>query len=497
MKKWGMFFAISYLVGFSCVLFSQTTPFSTDLPKIATTLKGIAPSYVGQKIDFFEVVDYFTYDDSLIGSVIVGKDSTFSISIDFVKEQKVIVRPPKCKGFLFVTPGQLYNLIIQESESKNPNFPDKEIEIDFINLSKKDINYKIIVADEFMNAFLGDNFNKKTLNSPLFKSRLDSLKKDLGIVFKNDSSLFLNLYLKYNFASIDQIPYKGAPSQLEKYNLYLNNVPVAYQSEMYMRYIRNYYKNLLDLFPSEMSDRIYKSIIGIDPYDLFTVFGKDATLKNHRLRELVMLKSLADEYYKGRYPKSNILSMIDTVYVNSRFSENKRIARNIVLRLTELKAGNPAPFFQLCSNEVDTSKAYVTGKYTYIQFLSSTSETYLKELQALKASYNAYNKFVEFITVLVNDNQLEKKPREFVDKLPWKKHIVASSDSILKLYLIENFPSYVLIDDEGLISAFPALGPTPNGNLETIEHDLYSVKKIMEERIKEERRNSMDNVFGK
>ena len=104
---------------------------------------------------------------------------------------------------------------------------------------------------------------------------------------------------------------------------------------------------------------------------------------------------------------------------------------------------------------------------------------------------------MEFITVLVNDNQLEKKPREFVDKLPWKKHIVASSDSILKLYLIENFPSYVLIDDEGLISAFPALGPTPNGNLETIEHDLYSVKKIMEERIKEERRNSMDNVFGK
>lgn len=480
------------LIGFAILLLQL----SWGMAQTITEVKGYAPAYVGQKIELFEIEDYFSMRESLLATTIVAPDSSFSFQFYNNKTQKIIVKSAKNKGFIYIQPQGKYEVFVP---SKNPYDPYREqgnqLEISFFNLDSTDINYKILSFDKWINNFLGYYFPSKKMNGAEFASKLEEFKSNVEKAYANDTSLFFKTYVKYSIASLDDIQFVGSRNRYEKFDFYINGLPVVYESDIYMNYLSSFYENMLGRLEMEVNNRVYLGLLKNSPSLIMRALADEYTLRpvgtsdpkkkqfpaNTKLRELIMIKALADVFYSSDYPQTNIINVLDSVSKHSIFKSNGIVAKNLIYRLTELVPGSKAPDFALINAKGNLRSLSNYGKkHVYIHVFDPTSKQTTTDLELLKVIHQKYKGDVHFVSVFEKKDKMTKKQKELIDGLPWDTFYVENDDPFLKMYHVETFPTYILIDGLGYIVNVPALGPQPNGNRITIDKIFFDIKKINE-----------------
>jgi hypothetical protein len=348
-------------------------------------------------------------------------------------------------------------------------------------LDEKDINYKVLSLDKWVNTFLGNYYYRKGLGID-FAKNLDTFKLNVEAAYKEDTNRFFKTYVRFSIASLDDLQYKGSRNRYEKFDFYIHNFPVSYDNEAYMLYIKTFYENFLPRLSMETNNRVYLGLLKSSPTLIMRALDDEYTLKpkNTRLRELIMIKALADSYYSGDLPQTNIMSVLDSVSKHSLYKENGKIAANLIFRLTELVPGSKAPEFVLktADNKNKTLFDY-QKKHLYIQFLDLSLKESWKEIDLLKPIQLKYLSEIKILTVFVRPNELTKKQKEALKSIPWEVIEITNEHDILKNYQVSSFPSYVLIDAFGYIVASPALKPSPNGQYETIDKTFFLIQKAL------------------
>lgn len=461
-----------------------------------TEVKGYAPAYVGQKIELYEIEDYLSMREALIATTTVEADSTFKFRFFNDKIQKAVIKSNKNKGFLYIQPNAKYEVFMPAKNAYDPYRPQgNDVEIGFLGLDSLDINYKILSFDKWINSFLGTYFPTKKINGTEFAAQLDIFKNNVEKAYEKDTSLFFKTYVKYSIANLDDIQFLGSRNRYEKFDFYISNYPVVYENDVYMSYISTFYENIFSRLEMEVNNRVYLGLLKNSPSLIMRALADEYTLRpigkgdpqknimpgNTRLRELIMIKGLADVFYGTDFPQTNILSVLDSVSRFSIFKSNAIVARNMIFRLTELVPGAKAHDFLLTNskNEVRTLTSY-TKKHLYIHFFDPSTRESAKEIELLKPIHAKYNGDVHIISVYIKNDQLTKKQREQVAALPWETFEVPEDDPILKAYQVQTLPMFVLLDAYGYIVSAPALGPKPNGQYLTIEKTFFDIKKANE-----------------
>lgn len=197
---------------------------------------------------------------------------------------------------------------------------------------------------------------------------------------------------------------------------------------------------------------------------------------------MIMLKMLSEVYYSGDYPQTNILTIMDSVANHGLVAENRKIAANLRSRLTELVPGVKAPDFVLKDTSGIKTISNFKGKYIYIHFIDPESVQNRKDLILLKDLYSRYNKYVEFVSIYKEGDELDDEYLKELNETQWGAYGLSESNSIWKNYQVITFPHYVLIDPTGHIVSSPALAPTPNGQYETIDKTFFLIQKAIERR---------------
>ncbi|MBI2258692.1 MAG: hypothetical protein HYU67_07310 [Flavobacteriia bacterium] len=447
-------------------------------------IKGFAPKYIGQKIEILQIEDYLSSKEKTIFSGIVSNDSTFYAEIPIENTQKIIIRSKNNTGQMYVQKGAKYFIYFPEKNKFDEYRPlGNQVEIAFQDLSEEDVNFKILSFDRWMNTFLGEYFYKKNIEKLEFLKKLDSFKLNVFQYYHKDTNFFFQTYVRYSIANLDDIQYLGHRNRFEKYDFYLDQYPVSYSNDVYMKYFNTFYKNICTKMAMEFSNKVYLGILKSSPTLMVNALGEEYTLKNKRLRELCLLKLLSDEYFSGEYPQTNILSVLDSMKHYAIYDEHKIIAGNLIQKLTELVQGSNAPDFELVSiqtKQVYTKKDFL-NKHVYMQFVDFQIKESEKELELLVPMYEKYKKDVEFITLYKNENKLSPKGKELLDKLPWPTIPISDEFRVVKNYKIFSYPTYVLLDSYGYVVDFPALKPTPNSKYETIDKSFFYIKKWNEE----------------
>jgi len=460
-------------------------------------IKGTAPAYPGKKIEVYKILDYLSYKDSLIASTSVLQDSTFELKFDCTKIEKIVLKAHKNQGVLYIQPNAEYNVSVPDRDPYNAYRPfGNQIEIGFFDLAKNDINYKILEFNQWKNNFLAVNFSLKASKTKEFSDSLDVFKKSVQSYYESDTSSFFKTYVRYSIAAIDDINFFGSRSHYEKFEFYLKDFPVAYENEMYMKYFSIFYKNSIGRFPMTLNTKVYKSVIRSSPSSLLSAMGEEYSLKNLRIRELAMIQTLSEIYYDKNFPKTNVLSILDSISRYSFFKAHASIARNILERLTALTPGTKAPNFNLGIKD-SISLNNFQNKFIYIQFIDPSSVESMKEFELLRPMYLKYKKYFEFITVYDSTVIISKEQRNYLSKLPWMIAPVGSLNDVFSKYQIKSFPQYVLIDNTGIISSIPALGPSPNGDYETIDKVFFSITKRIQLEEKEKEKSEIDSIFDR
>ena len=447
-----------------------------------TIISGIAPEYIGRTIELFEVSDYLSNIENRIASTTVKEDSTFTFKTIIRGTQKIIIRSNNNMGFIFAEPNANYNIYFPGKNAYDPyKSTGNNVEVAFVGLDSTDINYKILGFQRWVDNFLGVNYYKKSLNHTDFMESLDRFKSNVEKAYKNDTSTYFTTHVKFTIAGLDNINHSGERNRYEKHDFYIKYSPIAYKNEAYMLYISGFYQNLEAQLSQKTNEAVYSAVLKSSPTLIMKALGSEYTLVNLRLRELMMIKSLGEMYYSKEYPTTNIMTILDSLSNKCLFEANKQVAINIKSRITTLVPGGKAPDFVLIAPDKETKTLFsYNGKHLYVHFFDPESEENYRELTVLKELHEQYQNHVHFLTVCRENDSLSTQGSKRLNSIPWDSYKIANSNPLWENYTIQSFPQYTLIDPTGHIVASPALGPTANGQYETIDKTFFFIKRQLE-----------------
>lgn len=442
------------------------------------TIKGYAPAYVNTIIEAYKIQDYLTMKEELIASTTVKSDSSFAFSLPLASSQKIILKSKKNKAYLYVQPKANYEVLFPEKDKYDPFRPSgNTVEITFFSLDTNDINYKILGFNRWVDDFVGNYYYSKNSKPIEFSKELDLFKSNAEKAYKNDTNTYFKTYVRFTFASMDEIQNVGSRNKYEKHDFYLKHTPVSYENDAYMMYMTKFYENLMQRLNLETSSKVNLAIEKSSPTLVMKALSGEYTLINLRIREIVMIKLMAEEFYKGPEYQKNILTILDSVSIHALFKNDQIIAKNTIIRLLELVPGTKSPDFKFVA--VDGSIVNLNtynGKHIYLHFFNPKSDNCLKELPVLTQLNEKYKNSIQIVTVYPKVKNLSIDAQKSIDLISWSKFEVNENDPIFKQFSVESFPYYVLIDQIGYIVSAPALGPI--GQYETIDKTFYFIQDI-------------------
>lgn len=455
-----------------------------------TTINGLAPAYVGEKVEIFAFVDYVSRVKEKLAEAEVKEDSTFSLTFYNEITRKLRVEIGVNHFLLYVQPENDYKLYVKGfSPYLGKEAKKVEAEFFFVDLDSSDINYKILMFEDRQLTFLKKNYNRTSLDSPEFMSAMDTFKLESARLYEDDTSSYFQNYVRYSFAALDDLAYQGHRNRFEKYDFYIKPQTVLYQNDRYMDYILQYYDKYSYQLSDKLNQKFYEGVIQASPTIVMNALGADYALDNVRLRELVMTKMLADVFYSDDYPQTNILTMLDSISEHALFDANKTIASNLKFRLLELVPGAEMPEFVLSINGHKKSKGDYRGKHVYIQFIQKDALKSESDLPLMKPLFEKYGKYTDFVTIIVAEegDSIFESTDEYKknNAISWEVSVIDKNDPILDRFGVSAYPHYIFMDAVGYVVQSPALTPRPDNEYDTIEKLLYRVfqrRKAMEGR---------------
>lgn len=441
------------------------------------SIKGVGSYYKNAPIELFLIDDYITHKEILFQTKVADSMGYFEFRFKNIPTQKLIIRSKKNSSFLYVQPGGMYLITLPEKnvydeKNSNGNFVD----VVFYQLDTSDINYKILNFDRWIQRELGEFYHLKKLKSDEYDKKYEDLKKKADNLARKDTNLFFLYHVKFSLAEMDDLEAVSSNLRIQNYAKWFHKLPVYYRNDSYMNYFTVFYENLLVYLKNSQKDKLYDAVINRSPSMAMKALEDEETLKNIQIREMALLQLMYEQCYEKRYPKTNLLFMLDSIRLRSRFAEHRKVASNIIDRVTELSVGSRFPDFQLFAQNGDTiSNLNLEGKHVYLHFFDPSDEVCLKELQPLVKLHTTYSEYIHFISIQVSKSGSVASNL----KLPWPTVALTEEDNFIKNSKTQIFPSYILLDVTGNIVVNPALKPVPNSEYQTIEPLFFQIKRAI------------------
>jgi thiol-disulfide isomerase/thioredoxin len=455
-----------------------------------TVIEGTAPEYSGKKITLLKYQEYISFSLETVSETTISESGNFKFDLDSTGSFEAILQIDDVRGLMYIQPEATYKIMFPK-EHFRPGFgktlQNNYVQLVFEDLSKDDINYLIHDFNYEYDEFIGRNHIY--MRHAIFKTYLDSFKIHLKEIYSDVNDIYFLDYVKYGIAGLEQIAIdrrgdvKGDPAlnRLFIYNDYIINRPVRYNNNEYMVFFDQFYKRNFKL--ADFLDPIIDAINNKASYAaIMKILERDIYLKMDRVRELVLIKGLAEVYYDPTYLPTNVLYILDTVMRNSKYDEHRTITNNMINKLTKLDIGFEAPEFKLKDqrDSLITIEKY-RGKFVYLDFWATWCKPCVTEMGLIPELKEKYGKYIEFVSINIDSDPA--KMQQFLKthpKLKWNFTHFSDDPSVKEKYDIRALPAYFLIDPDGDIYQAPAYTPSPNGTFKSIANTFADIKRKMD-----------------
>ena len=428
-------------------------------------IKGNAKSYAGDSLFWSSYEDQVTFEEKELAKCKVLPNGDFNFVINTKETVLSFIHLNVFKGILFIEPGKTYEIVLPKKVNRlpedelNPFFEKTEFYVRALNTDENELNKQIKHFDKTFDKYLSNYFQqfKGKLNKKIADSIIDATNKELP----NTKNIFFNNYKKYNYASLRLMAYERNKEKLIK--KYFYNKPVLYQNPAYMDMFNQLFTNYLSYFSKTKEGKAIPYFL-IKLKNLEKIKGamdSVEVLSNDTLQELIITKSLFDNFYKDDFPDESIIQMLDSIMICASTIENKTIATNIYKKVTNLRVGYLSPDFQLPNvNRQLKSLAQFRNKFVYLNFINPKSYTTMQELEVLKTMHEKKYELFEIVSICVCDNIEEMKSLVEKNEYKWTFLFYAGNNKLLKNYNVKVYPTYYLINPESKLSMSPAFPPS-------------------------------------
>lgn len=460
------------------LLLISISPVYSKVNSDSIQIRGVGSFYKNEEIALYTIEDYISGKEKCILKSTVDSVGFFEFKIPRLYTQKLILRAKKNYSWIYVQPGGNYLVTFPELNEKDTKSPQgNQVNLTFYRLDSSDINYKILGFQQWIDNELSQFYHLKKIKQTEYDTRYKKMKKRAIDLYGKDTSLFFRYHVKFTFAEMDDLETVSAQTRQQKYVQNLVKYPIYYNNEAYMNYFNLYYGNLTSFLSNGVKDKLYEAVAYRSPSLAMVALGEEPELKNIQIRELSLIKLFYDQFYEKRYPKTNLILMLDSIRQYSKFQKHRQIAGNVIDRITDLTPGTRFIDFSLkCDNNKDTlNNQKLEGKHVYFHFYDPSFAESSREIQPLLNLYEKYKDYIQFVTIVVQSDGTKISNINF----PWSLVELSEKDEFIQKCKINSFSSYILIDAAGYIVANPALKPIPNSDYDTIEPYFFQIKKII------------------
>jgi hypothetical protein len=430
-------------------------------------------------ISLFEIEDYITKKEKKISETEVDAKGNFKLIFSSNEIKKIILRINSNFTWMYVQPNSSYFIDIPQDGQITQFKKNNEIEMVFYKLDGKDINYKILGFEAWMDSYLAEIFVLKENQPGEFIQKIAAFKKEVNDVYSKDTSLFFRTYLKYSIGlTIDNINFISAPSEADKFNFYIKDTPILINNDKYVEYLYSFYENYYYQLDQELRKLLDNSIRNYDLENCIRILKKDPYIQTEELAELILIMIIN----QGELPPKISSNLLKTIYEKSNYPKHSTIAKNSLLKVDEINIGDIFPNIDLdIKNQY--SLQMLKGKPIYIHCFDPKNQKSVTEISALLKLYEQYGKYIQIISVYSKPNEdFSIAEQRSLNLIKWKKFELKPNEKSWEILNIPSFPYYLFLDKDFVLLAAPALSPSPNGSYETIEKTFFDIKKEATER---------------
>ncbi|MEI6694625.1 MAG: TlpA disulfide reductase family protein [Bacteroidota bacterium] len=430
-----------------------------------TNIIGNVSGAEGLKIRLITTSDYISELTTKMDETTIDSLGNFKLKTSINESIFAQIQIDNYKGEIYLEPGRNYNIRIlalnfKEDEKESPFLNRKRLEIEFKIKDSIELNEQIRKFNVLYNDFIIENF--KALNSYHNRAKIDSFQQNSASLFSSSKNSFLNNYIKYKIAGMEQM---GRTKSIPKlYSAFIKNQPILYNNVEYMYFFNQFYGNFFLSGRHQLSSENLSQFIKEKNYaGLLDSLGRDSLVKNEVVRELVFLMGLKEMFYSKVYNNENIISTLTAYSRKTKFKENKFIASNLILLFNSQQTGNKAPDFKLKTiNNEPYSLSTFKGKYTYIGFFTTWCAGCMAENDAMFILKKKYGDKINFVSISADKQVLNLYYYLEKHKYDWIFLHYGNNIEILEKFGILTYPVFVLMDPNGIVINNPALKPSEN-----------------------------------
>ncbi len=440
-------------------VFCALSFFAFDLFSANTQFSGVVENASGYTIRLKSFTDYISYQDTILAEAKLDEQGVFNFQLAIDYPRIVTLKLGFQTASLYVEPGKKYNLKIlynpeNEQISYLANYP---LLFEFIDLPKSDLNSLISEFNILSDKFLVRNFDRIYRHKQTHL--LDSLDFEAYSINRGGTVYFDEL-VKYRLADI-LLSVKKKDIETVFFTVF-GNKPIRYNHYEYMDFFNAFFHKYIQTKTNVLRPDELRSLVNDqDNLDgLSSALKRDLLLMDNQIRELVILRDLYYFFYDFDFRPVKVLQHLRNLSKNSVYPEHRKIAKNLIKRITVLQPGSPIPDFNLTdlAGLQKTNKDY-KGKYLLMNFWELDCSDCFENIDSLEYLQKKYadrlnvisvssHKYISDLKRIIGENNFSMS---FLLALP--------DNRVYDDLKVRTLPAAILVNDKGEIVLYPAILP--------------------------------------
>jgi hypothetical protein len=418
-------------------------------------IRGEAPVFKQQLIEFLAITDWVTLKTYHIGETRISEEGTFACTLQ--------VSPDTLPALYFslagattqfqLTPGRTYTLKIPATDPSQVGLTAENDTLDrWFHLAKYESFYNDYVLA-----------NEKALRTADFKKVIQRFVTESEQQFGKHPDAYVQATATYRSASTLLALEVVSRAQLIK--TYVQGKPVLYDHPDYMDFFLQLYPPMFQNWAQEVRDSSIRTILmqGANYDSLLQAVATKAEIPGREVAELVVVSGCYALYKEKLLKDAQISQFMSQAYVKVVHPSLRRIIRQILQRIHFLQRGTPFP--DIRALRADGSQFVLSenqGKAVYLMFFEMSNPPSLAEFLASKAFVDRYKDELQLVGICMDCNFTLLDQLSQTYKI--KAELVLSSPGIMDQFeMVRTFTAF-LIDKEGNVAQAPAKSPGNGGD---------------------------------
>lgn len=455
---------------------------------------GSSADYKNMSLVLETIKNYVTSEKSEVGRFKVNKDGSFDASFYISFAQKCFLDLGKIRAFVYLEPGKIYHVVLPpyvpkgEADRFNPYFEPEEVVLGIRNVERGSLNQVIRDFDEQFQYEFSANafalFNRGNVG------KADEIKNLLDSIYPSTEGSYLETHKTYRYARLYMLAMRRQKRTI--INNFYSHRPIEFNMPSYWETYSELFKDFFGYYFSSSNGRLLKTAMGNrETFDALSLVMADDTLFSQSdFRESLLLKSLYDSYFTGRYSQETVINLIEQATSVGGSPQICLFASQMLFRINRLRVGTDAPDFTVQTMDGKELKlSDLRGKFVYINFIHTQNYACKKDLHVIKMFAKEFKRELKILTVILDNDADKGYSYMRQNKYAWDITHFGGDGKVLMDYDIKALPVYYLVDPDGKLVLSPA--PAPEENFVDYFSDAYKKYKRNNARVNPEKPKSI------